>query len=443
MVQSIGKTLKEERLRQGISIQEVSKQTLIRINQIEAIEDDDFTKISSDAQLRGFINIYCEFLNLGPNLSDIDSDISNSKNEILTLDRPYIETLISNDSDNQTQIPDNGQDIALDQSGAESLSENKDPYESESSIERTKSQEIFEELGDQLRQRRDMLSFSLSNVEDYTHVKEEYLEALESGNHSALPSPVQTRGMITNYSRFLNLDENILLLMFAEGLQEKRLENSNKKPQKTIINSPVSATTLSIRKFFTLDLFFGSILILGILAFLIWGASNMLSSRQRDDNLPTIPDIADVLISTELSPGGLTETPGLNETIVDVTDPEPTSILVLTPLVNNLPIQITIISRQSSWIRIIIDGKLIFEGRIEAGNAFTYSAVTKLELVSGNASALQVFFKEEDLGTLGLLGQVVTLLFDKSGLIKPTATPSPTATNTPPITITPTLEFIN
>jgi cytoskeletal protein RodZ len=50
-------------------------------------------------------------------------------------------------------------------------------------------------------------------------LRKHYLKALEEGDYNALPSSMQGRGMLSNYAKFLGLDEENLLLQFAEGVQ--------------------------------------------------------------------------------------------------------------------------------------------------------------------------------------------------------------------------------
>ena len=73
------------------------------------------------------------------------------------------------------------------------------------------------------------------------------------------------------------------------------------------------------------------------------------------------------------------------------------------------------------------------------GNAYDYYADEKLELLTGSAGALQVFFDEQDIGSIGLIGQVSYLVFTPNGLLMPTATVTPTPTLTPQETTSPTI----
>jgi hypothetical protein len=90
-------------------------------------------------------------------------------------------------------------------------------------------------------------------------------------------------------------------------------------------------------------------------------------------------------------------------------------------------------------MRVTVDGKVIFDGRVEPGIGYTYAGEKKVELLTGSASALQVFYNQKDLGVLGLVGQVKSMIFTKDGSITPTAqfTATPTRTIEPSSTLKP------
>jgi hypothetical protein len=90
-------------------------------------------------------------------------------------------------------------------------------------------------------------------------------------------------------------------------------------------------------------------------------------------------------------------------------------------------------------MRIMVDGKQAFNGRVVPGNAYPFSAKEIIELTTGNAAGLQVYYNQQSLGILGITGQVVSLNFTKKGVITPTPSfsPSPTFTKPPTVTLQP------
>jgi len=92
-------------------------------------------------------------------------------------------------------------------------------------------------------------------------------------------------------------------------------------------------------------------------------------------------------------------------------------------------------------MRVIVDGKLEFEGRVVSGSAYSFSGDKRIEVLTGNGAALQIYFNQTDLGVMGLYGEVIYRIFTLQGVFTPTATitntPLPTATKTPQPTTEP------
>ncbi len=60
----LGQRLYEERIKKGLSLEDVSKATKIRSNFLQAIEKGQYNKLPSTAYAKGFVRNYAEFLEL-------------------------------------------------------------------------------------------------------------------------------------------------------------------------------------------------------------------------------------------------------------------------------------------------------------------------------------------------------------------------------------------
>lgn len=60
----VGDKLRQERIRQGYTLEEVSKQTKIKLHFLSAIERGEYQKLPSSAYAFGFVQNYVEFLKL-------------------------------------------------------------------------------------------------------------------------------------------------------------------------------------------------------------------------------------------------------------------------------------------------------------------------------------------------------------------------------------------
>jgi hypothetical protein len=120
---------------------------------------------------------------------------------------------------------------------------------------------------------------------------------------------------------------------------------------------------------------------------------------------------------------------------------EPTLAATL-PAIGDAPVQVYVTVLQRAWMRVTVDGEIEFEGRVLPGSAYAFAGIAQVDLLTGNGAALQLFFGDQDLGVLGVYGEVVFRAFTPEGLVlpTPTMTPTPTATTlvtgTPPATVT-------
>jgi cytoskeleton protein RodZ len=61
---SVGSFLQQERLRQHKTLQEVAESTCIHINTVQALEEENRSKLPAEVFVRGFISIYAQYLGL-------------------------------------------------------------------------------------------------------------------------------------------------------------------------------------------------------------------------------------------------------------------------------------------------------------------------------------------------------------------------------------------
>jgi cytoskeletal protein RodZ len=438
-----GEKLRLEREAQGISLEKVVQETNIRIQFLRAIEDGKTDVLASPAQTRGFTRLYASFLGLDPQaIFEIEAA---SKNTI-----PETNISAEEYSPEETPVKEKSKRKLALFPKAEKIPENADPRERFRDLlpqpnEKKLSTLIFKEIGEELRNQREALGLSLVDVERLTKIRELYLYNLERGAIDELPSTVQGRGMLSNYSNFLSIDPTPLQNRFAEGLQQKRLESAAvaltsidgkaTKPPK----SPITGW----RRFVTMDLLIGSSVFIILFVLVIWGAIQVIGITQSQAE-PTISSISDVLINpptetpiTEtITPGAgsLTEQSGLVVNTVSV------DILATITSVNTGSIQLVIVGLQRTYLKVIADGKEVFNGRVVPGNVYTFTGSVKVTVDAGSAAGIQIYYNQQDLGVLGMVGETVALEFTSKGYVTPTPrfTASPTTTLQPTLTQKPT-----
>jgi hypothetical protein len=89
-------------------------------------------------------------------------------------------------------------------------------------------------------------------------------------------------------------------------------------------------------------------------------------------------------------------------------------------------VSLRLISLARTWMRVTVDGQVQFEGRTLPGETYMYNAAGQILLLSGNGAALRAFLNDQDLGILGIFGEVVNITFSPEGAATPTLSPTPT-----------------
>ncbi|HEX6270729.1 MAG TPA: RodZ domain-containing protein [Anaerolineales bacterium] len=294
------------------------------------------------------------------------------------------------------------------------------------------SAEIFKEIGVQLRERRELLSLHLDEVERNTHVKAHYLEALEKGAMDELPSTVQTRGMLSNYATFLDMDVDALLLRFADALQARHRERNPQKPARKP-GQPIIANVPPIRTFIAGDIIFGVGMAVLLVGFAIWGVSRVVELQSQEEVQPTAPSISDVLLASP-DPSQVRETATLQPV---ESFPGLATVTIVIPTQDvNVEVQVNLVATERTYMRVVVDGEVAFDGRVVPGNAYPFQAESQIEVLVGSGAAIRTVYNGRDLGLMGTFGQVVSNIYTATEIITPTALPSPSPTNTVPPTST-------
>lgn len=407
---SIGKQLRQAREARNLSLEQIAQATRIRVRYLQALEAEQFELLPSTAQVRGFLRAYAAQLNLDP--------------------VPLLAAL-----DGETSPPPPPPDL---------------PPAETPALPQGSAEAIFAEIGQRLKGQRELLGLSLEDVERHTHIRMHYVRALEAGNLGGLPSPVQGKGMLNNYAAFLGLDPEALLLRFADGLQAglaaRQPERTAARPgEKTSRPARPSA----LRRLFSADFIIGGVVVLALLALIVWGTLRVSALRTAQQAVPTPASISDVLLETpaaEPSPTptlvGGTPTPSM-ETPGAITQEQTSGTTVVnfnvtaTPDFGTAAVQVYIVVQQRAWMRVTVDGEVAFEGRVLPGSAYSYAGNERIEMITGNGAGLQVIFNQQDLGVLGLFGEIVQRVFTIQGVILPTPVALPTSTPAP--TATPTV----
>ena len=468
---TVGEKLHGTREARGITLQEAAKATHIKLHFLQELENDHPELLYSMAQARGFLRLYASYLNLdarelmaqwedqlesppAKEAPEIDNQPESTgvqapqQSQPISTD-PEIDLEVHSEAKSLKEriselgkrisslIPKRGKQHGEQEVSAADEIEKEEEQEPKISTPTQNSAEIFSEIGNTMRQRRERLDLNITDVEHFTNLKRMYLNAIEAGKFNELPSTVQGRGMLNNYAQFLGMEEGAVIDRYAEALQRQREERMPPRRRSEPAVSVRVNTPQWLRRIINPDLIVGAVLILALFSFIIWGASKVfLGGDPQPTDAPSISEMLQQTPSATLELD-LTLTAEAGENGIEATVIPGVAVAQATPTVistvNAAPLQVYIISHDRAHLRVIVDGFEEFNGRVIPDEVYTFSGDVRIQLKTGNAAALEVYFNQEFLGRLGDVGEVVEVDFSPEGLKTPT--PQPTRTPTPDLRV--------
>tara|TARA_B100001964_G_C14047315_1_gene515362 strand:+ start:243 stop:737 length:495 start_codon:yes stop_codon:yes gene_type:complete len=154
------------------------------------------------------------------------------------------------------------------------------------------------------------------------------------------------------------------------------------------------------------------VVLISVVAFFVWGGSKIaaVAFAQRE-----------ITVTPELLGPTVTPTP-LSRISLTPTNPP--------PLVSFSDVQLSLVVEQRSFVRVIVDGDVGFEGTMMPGERHDYVGAQLVEITTGNGAGIRVIFKQRDEGLMGSFGEVVTWVFSPGDKTTPVPSKATAATET-------------
>lgn len=326
-------------------------------------------------------------------------------------------------------------------------------------------------LGQILREAREANEITIEEAVAALRIRRPFLEAFEAGEFEIAGVPeIQVRGMLRIYGRFLELDEEDVLLLYDQmrlALEKGRRRRGRRRRREEAEAERVLSSTQPMREMQLAERrssTCGSLLRLMLL--LLFSAAAIAIIAYVTIELVGIENIIAPDVAAEATDAPPTETER----------PAPTEAVASAPTASNRAqyggsgILVSVLLTQRSWMSVEVDGIEQFSGIAAPETLLEYNAVNEVKLAAANAMALDVIWNGQQQGPVGGRGQRADIRFTATEAIvelgpagaatavpptaevevvaadvEPAATegPSPTPTETliPSATPTPTLTF--
>ena len=262
-------------------------------------------------------------------------------------------------------------------------------------------------LGVALRAARRERGLSLAELSTRTKIRADYLTALEEERFDALPPYPFVRGFLQTYAIELGVAPEPLLLRLAALVSQPEPSPIQEARRLDIAIKPARPLTPAQRAMRT-----GRIVGLVVIILLgVIGAKQVLEFSQ-PVSAPTPQGAA------PSSPAPASQappaTPAARATAAQVTPPPQASPLApagTTTPVTGGGITIGVEATGRSWIRVVADDAVAYEGFVTAGEQRRWQANGSMTVRVGNAGAVIVTVNGKNVGPLGGPGEVVSRTF--------------------------------
>jgi cytoskeleton protein RodZ len=279
-------------------------------------------------------------------------------------------------------------------------------------------------IGERLQNARTARGLSLDDIEAATRIKRHYLDAIEREAWDELPAPAYARAFLAAYARQLGIPPDEALSHYSSGGTP-----SGAVPHPVEVRITPGATPSRLRRIMTAIVAALIAIALIVTWVLVGQLRQFAATRPRPGGTanPSLPPSASTpagpSAATPISPSS-TSAPGGQPGGAAPTQPGPVA-----------PGTIVIAAQATdrSWVRVVSDGSVVFEGFVSAGDHQTWQG-RQVSIRVGNASALDLSVNGKPIGRLGNPGDVVDRTFtatNPGGTTTPAGAPA-AAPSAPP-----------
>jgi len=340
-------------------------------------------------------------------------------------------------------------------------------------------------IGQQLRAVRLERDHTLDEVATATRIRVKFLEAIEAGEPDETLSDMQLRGFLRNYAAFLHLDLDAMLVAYQQAVENRGssrfglFKGGKEEPPPAVpiiplygkdpVKTPpgpiprVARPRTATDEYASMDMVgrsrigvvLGSIIAVSLMIIAL-AASVFVFSQLSDsdsgsssDASVTPPSLA-VEEVDDMGDADVMDSPDDTDDMDDMDDmieatedemmsddmnatPSPTTgaggVIVNTPSMTGADqIAISLEATQRSWVRLMVDGNVEYEGLLRPGTALQYQGQQSITLRTSNAGGLEVVVNNQALGSLGARGEGYEQTFTLDAPIITNDSPSPTPT---------------
>lgn len=243
--------------------------------------------------------------------------------------------------------------------------------------------------GGQLRAARVAQSMTVAQAAQALRTREAVVIALENDEYGLFSADMYARGFIRNYARIVGIDAAPLLASYQE-------QHAKNDPD-VLLPAAGDTTTLTLGvqpRRSVKGLIIAAVL---VLVMIVAVTSVVLGGRTPDT--ATVDDMVDLVPEPAETPDPVTP------------DVEPDQAPEPEPVTG---VDLVLAFEQASWMQILVDGVLVLEETVPAGETLQYRG-EEIRVRFGNAGGVFAELNGEDLGIQGARGEVRNVRYTRDG----------------------------
>ena len=251
----------------------------------------------------------------------------------------------------------------------------------------------MKDIGNFLRERREARGISLIEAEKDLKIRKKYLQALEEGNLNVIPGKTYIIGYLRNYSKYLGIDEENInqIIQTFNNLEKKKTGLEETKKDKIYLKARDRSIFEKKRFFFPIKYVYLTSFVLIIFIGLFLLTRSLREAQDFPVPSPEIGNETDIIIE-EKSDAISTLTEEFIESEAEAIIAEyPTEDSVLA---EKLPI-LKLIANERTWLKIISEDKIIFEGILFNGEEYLWETDQTLEIITEYPTKIEAYYDDE------------------------------------------------
>jgi len=273
-------------------------------------------------------------------------------------------------------------------------------------------------FGDKLRREREMRGITLAEIAESTKISKRCLKALEEEQFEVLPGGVFNRGFVRAYARFLGINEEQTVADYIAASNEQE-PPADKFPLE-IHEKDKSSPPLNPKRSIVPVMFALVALILVVGGWTFW-MKHKPSRGESSDRHASSPATQQTFSPSPPAPASTPPSASTSSSqaakAAESQSPDADKAGSSESQDQGGSISVVIRAKQDSWVSIVADGQVQWEGTLNANTERTIQAGKELVLKTGNAAGIEVSYNGKPLGALGTKEKEVrTITFNTAGL---------------------------